>query len=262
MTEQELDILHAYSRQTLSESEHAELEGKLKTDPYWQTLWADFQLLSKGIEASGDAQIRQLIQTAGTDYQLRQQQKKRRLWQNLGIAGFLVVVSLIAILWLQQQQQKFKNLERSQHQSPQALLNQQLDDLETRGYGNRGEQVSPELLQGLQAIEQQNFNLAIQQLTQVKTKSKLPIAQFFLGLAYAESDDRTKAIQYWQNLPKDSPEALKKAARYELSWLYAQHIWTRQRAKTIWKEIARDPVILIKKTCKNYWNNCDNTQNT
>jgi hypothetical protein len=42
-------------------------------------------------------------------------------------------------------------------------------------------------------------------------------------------------------MPKDSPEALKKAARYELSWLYAQRTWTRQRAKNIWKEIARDP---------------------
>lgn len=241
MTEQELDILHAYSRQTLSESEHAELEGKLKTDPYWQTLWADFQLLSKGIEASGNAQIRQLIQAAGTDFQLKQQQKKRRLWRNLGIAASLGLLLLIALLLLQQQKQKFQNLERSQHQSPQALLNQQLDDLETRGFGNRGEQVSPALLKGLQAIEQQNLSLAIQQLAQVKTKSELPVAQFFLGLAHAQSGDRTTAIQYWQNMPKDSHEALKKAARYELSWLYAQRLWTRQRAKAIWTEIARDP---------------------
>ena len=242
MTEQELDQLHAYSRKILSESEHAELEDKLKTDPHWQKLWADFQLLSKGIEASGNAQIRQLIQAAGTDYQMKQAQKKRRLWRNLGVAaGGLGLLLLIALLLLQRQQQKFQKLERSHHQSPQALLNQQLDDLETRGFGNRGEQVSPALLKGLQAIEQQNLSLAIQQLTQVKTKSQLPIAQFFLGLAYAQSVDRTKAIQYWQNMPNDSPKALKKAARYELSWLYAQHSWTRQRAKTIWAEIARDP---------------------
>jgi hypothetical protein len=241
MTEQELYILHAYSRQTLSESERAELEGKLKSDPHWQKLWSDFQLLSKGIEASGNAQIRQLIQVAGADFQLQQQQKKRRLWRNLSIAGGLVVLLLIAILWLQQQRQKFQNLERSQHQNPQALLNQQLDDLETRGFGNRVEQVSPELLKGLQAIEQQNLSLAIQQLVQVKTQSQQPIAQFFLGLAHSQSGDRIKAIQYWQNMPKDSPEALKKAARYEVSWLYAQHIWTRQRAKAIWAEIARDP---------------------
>jgi len=239
MTPQELETLHAYQRNQLDASERLNLEEKLRSDPHWQQLWGDFQLLTMGIQATGQLRVRQEIQAAGTRYKLLQQKKRRTLRWSLGIAATLVLGLSIGGSMVQRQHQKLLRVEQTYHQDTRKLLNQALDALEMQGFAKPNNPDSL-LLKGLLALENQELETAVDFLTRTATRKPDAVAQFFLGKAYQEQQKNKLAIQTWKKMPTDAPTWVKQATRYELSCAYAKSYWQQQRAKKIWREIAQD----------------------
>jgi len=237
MTPQELETLHAYHRNQLNASERLNLEDKLRNDPHWQQLWSNFQLLTTGIQATGQSRVRQEIQSAGIRYQLRQRKRMRALRWSFGIAATLALGLVIGGSILQQQ--KLLRLEQTYHQDDQKLLNQELDALEMQGFARQNTSDSL-LLKGLLALENRELEAAVDFLSRTTNLKSNPVAQFFLGKAYQEQQKNHLAIQSWKKTPSDSPTWVKQATRYELSWAYAKSYWKQQRAKKIWREIAQD----------------------
>jgi|GEM_PF-4672866 len=237
MTPQELETLHAYHRNQLNASERLNLEDKLRNDPHWQQLWSNFQLLTTGIQATGQSRVRQEIQSAGIRYQLRQRKRMRALRWSFGIAATLALGLVIGGSILQQQ--KLLRLEQTYHQDDQKLLNQELDALEMQGFARQNTSDSL-LLKGLLALENRELEAAVDFLSRTTNLKSNPVAQFFLGKAYQEQQKNHLAIQSWKKTPSDSPTWVKQATRYELSWAYAKNYWQQKRAKKIWREIAQD----------------------
>lgn len=237
MTPQELETLHAYHRNQLNASERLNLEEKLRNDPHWQQLWSNFQLLTTGIQATGQSRVRQEIQSAGIRYQLRQRKRMRTLRWSFGIAATLALGLVIRGSILQQQ--KLLRLEQTYHQDEQKLLNQELDALEMQGFARQKTSDSL-LLKGLLALENRELEAAVDFLSRTTNLKPNAVAQFFLGKAYQEQQKNHLAIKSWKKTPSDSPTWVKQATRYELSWAYAKSYWQQKRAKKIWREIAQD----------------------
>ncbi len=237
------ELFEAYYAGTLNAAARAGLERQLLEDAVLRKEWELFQEMAVGIEAYGRMRIRQKIREAGQRHRSRQARRKQTLLAGFSLVFFAAVV-LIAVGWKAEKNRKLWQMQaQSEASHPMFLLRQTLDDLESKGFAGKTNDTTPQLLQGLQALEKGKYEDAVLLLerTAVKNMEEETLARFFLGHAYLGQSRQVQAIQSWERVPRGAPGGIWEEARYQSALAWAQRPFGQPKAKSILRTIAAEP---------------------
>lgn len=202
MEENTYHDIYRYLNQEMTVQDSADFEKKILADDHLAQEVALHQDLLGGIEHRGDEELKNQIQQAASQLEkdgfFKMKQGGRRSDQQgktgsgqriqtlfqpryLAVAASLMVL-LVVSFFLLQPSVDTQQLYSESFQLDNALLQQQLDELDFTGMGNPKQAQNKSLMNGLVAIEDNNFSRAAYELTKhLETYPDDEVAALFLG---------------------------------------------------------------------------------